>query len=296
LDDCHHTFTGSERQAIVSMLNSGSRQRTPYAFGDDVYYLFGPKAFASNAPLPRSLASRCIPIVLRRKKPAEAVVRFDLQTQADPIQDLRNFMKAFCDASMQAPKSSIGEPAPNMPPAFTAHQQDCAEPLLHLANLIGGSWAARARAAIVAVFQLVEDSEPIQVLADIRASFLLHGNPVHLTTADLLASLISCEDRPWSSWPASPLKSGRRLRTLLRRFGIESDNLRLEGDKILKGYKLVDFQDAWERYLQPLTHHVRSVEPAAVPNGSTLRSATESASATPSATANSLISNSLQGA
>ena len=29
----------------------------------------------------------------------------------------------------------------------------------------------------------------------------------------------------------------------------------LEGDKILKGYKLVDFQDAWERYLQPVTHH-----------------------------------------
>lgn len=294
LDDCHHTLTSSERQAVISMLNSGSRERTPYAFGDHVYCLFGPKVFAGNAPLPRSLASRCIPIVLRRKKPSEAVVRFDPLTQAGTIQDLRNFMKAFCDASVETPKSAAGEPATNMPTALTAHQQDCAEPLLHVANAIGGHWPDRARAAIVAAFELVEDSEPVQLLADIRASFLLHGNPVHLTTADLLASLISCDDRPWSSWPANPLKSSRRLGGLLSPFQIGPSNLKIEPGKVLKGYRLKDFQDSWERYLSPLTKVATSGELDPIEDEMVAGSATKSAPATSSATANSTISNELE--
>jgi hypothetical protein len=41
----------------------------------------------------------------------------------------------------------------------------------------------------------------------------------------------------------------RRLAQLLKPFGIRSRDVRTNGSK--KGYKLEDFQDAWERFLPP---------------------------------------------
>lgn len=75
LDDCHHTFGPSERQPVVALLNSGSDASPCYFSGALEYYLFGPKAFAGNASLPRSLAARCIPITLRRRKSTDQIAR-----------------------------------------------------------------------------------------------------------------------------------------------------------------------------------------------------------------------------
>src|SRR5215471_6308310 len=76
LDDCHHGFGPSERQILVAMLNCGSRSDLFYCTADNEYWLFSPKALAGNSPLPRSLASRCIPILLHRKKPGDVVIPF----------------------------------------------------------------------------------------------------------------------------------------------------------------------------------------------------------------------------
>src|SRR5262249_27063458 len=80
LDDCHHTFGPSERQPLIAVLNTGSQKTGRYILGPTEYCLFGPKAFASNEPLLRSLAPRCIPINLRRRKPSDSVRRFDRKT------------------------------------------------------------------------------------------------------------------------------------------------------------------------------------------------------------------------
>jgi hypothetical protein len=61
LDDCHHTFSRSELQPVLSLLNSGSDNWSFFPRGEKDYNFFGPKAFASNAPLPRSLAARLSP-------------------------------------------------------------------------------------------------------------------------------------------------------------------------------------------------------------------------------------------
>src|SRR5215813_823234 len=76
LDDCHHTFAPAERQPVLALLNSGSQAACTYIDGLARYSVFGPKAFASNTRLPRSLDSRSIPIVLRRKRPADVIARF----------------------------------------------------------------------------------------------------------------------------------------------------------------------------------------------------------------------------
>jgi hypothetical protein len=293
LDDCHHTLSSSERQPLLAMLNSGTRAASRYVLGSTEYCLFSPKAFASNAPLPRSLASRCIPIVLRRKKPSEVAARFHPQAPLSPeVEELVHTLDSLNAAWLA---ESAAETPDDLPANLTARQQDCAEPLLHIADAIGGPWPARARAAIVAAFQLVEDSESIQLLADIRNSFLLHSDPEHLTTADLLASLVTCENRPWSSWNPTPIKSGRRLGVLLRGFGIRPINLKIERGKVLKGYKFADLQDAWERY-RPASPEIQIyAESHQAVDEIAAGSATNNASATPSASSNSLLINDLQG-
>lgn len=251
LDNCHHILGSSERQPLLAMLTSGARQTALYACGDTEYCLFGPKAFAGNGHLPRSLAEHCIPIVMRRKRPAESVSRFNPDAVSKAAADLLDWLKTVRDnATRFAAKAN--ETPQALPPNLTARQQDCAEPLLHIADAIGGNWPQRARNAIVAAFKLSQDSAPVQALSDVRAWFYLKNNPEYLFTRDLLPLLTSMDYRPWGSWTN---KSGRKLGKLLFTFGIFSRSLKFEEngkEKKIKGYVLKDFKDAWERYLPPI--------------------------------------------
>lgn len=245
LDDCHHTFGPSERQPLLARLNSGSRRFTWYSVGSDWFRFFGPKVFAGNARLPRSLAERCIPIVLRRKKATEKVSRFDPLTPVIPL-NLLAWIAIWCLDNSDT-LTRLAQQAPlGMPDSLTPHQSDCAEPLLHIANHIGGPWPEKIRAAFNAIFGLGDWSESVQALYDVRSCFNAKDNPEYLLSRDLLPLLTSMDQRPWSGWTT---RSGRKLGALLHPFGIASRRLNIGDDKGIKGYLIEDFKDAWERYL-----------------------------------------------
>jgi len=245
LDDCHHSFGRSELQPIVALLNSGSDTGGFFPSGDEDYYFFGPKAFAGNSPLPRSLAARCIPIVLRRPRPEEKFARLEFSGVEDVARPLVHRLKEWTQDVRTALIQAAKNDPPDLPLTLSPGQRRCAEPLLHIADVARGSWPAKARAALTAVFDLAEASLPLQMLSDVRSIFTLKENPEYLATSDLLSQLRTMESRPWSDWHA---KSGRRLGSLLRPFGISSNTLHREGAEF-KGYRVQDFQDAWERYL-----------------------------------------------
>jgi hypothetical protein len=269
LDDCHHTFTGSERQPALVLLNSGSECHSFFPWGENDYYFFGPKAFASNAPLPRSLAARCIPIALRRAKPSE---KFDrslpgMEESRDIRRGLEHWAKSIRPALAEA---AHNQPA-QLPLTLSPIQRRCIEPLLHIADFAGGAWPARARAAAVAVFNLAETSPHLQMLWDVRTIFRAKDDPEYLPTADLLSELRRMDARPWSEWGP---KSGKRLGSHLRPFGISSQHFnRSEGQ--FYGYARKDFQDAWERYLSDLSTAVRVEELPALPAPASRGSAAE---------------------
>ena len=256
-DDCQHTFAPSERQRILAMLNSGSRIPCLNMDRIKVYDAFNPKAFATSGRLPRSLAARCIPILLRRKKPSEVVTRFNGQ-QAKANLSLKESLETWVNANEDLFEDASNH-LPALPPAFTARQLDCAEPLVYIADLAGGPWPQRARTALVALFEVADCSEGLQMLSDIRSMFHLRNNPEHILTRDLLAELITHENRPWAAWHG---KSGKKLGRLLSPFGISSQTL-WEGEDSFKGYKLEDFQDTWERYLPPLSVTPQQSQPTA---------------------------------
>src|SRR5205807_2541176 len=101
LDDWHTLFGSSDAQPIIGFLNAGSTGGLRHVFrpgnerpGDDDSpsvaspIIYCPKAFAGLGDLPSSLADRCIPIALQRKKPDERVLPFWLDValmQAAPL-------------------------------------------------------------------------------------------------------------------------------------------------------------------------------------------------------------------
>jgi hypothetical protein len=247
IDEYQYSFSPSERQTLVAILNCGSELASRYSHADDDYFVAAPKAFAGNTRLPESLASRCIPIILRRAKLSEPIRHLfpdDLSRLATSFREwLENWaseagprLKEACDKSIQ------------FPPALTPRQRQCAEPLLRIANLLGGAWPARARTALAALFGCCEYNDQVQILRDIRDLFFLNGQPEKLPTRDLLSYLRALENRPWSRWGS---RSGNSLSDLLRPFGIFPSDMKVDGAS-LKGYRLRDFQDAWDRYAGPV--------------------------------------------
>lgn len=248
LDDCHQAFNGSERQPLVALFNSGTRASGRYARYRCEYCVFGPKAFVcgNHDDLPRSLASRCIPIVLHRRKASEVLSRFHRGMPPADAESLLQHLADWAEGNASALAKSADRAPDRLPPGLAPHQQDCAESLLHIADLLAGPWPEKARAALTGVFNLAGGSRSVQMLFDVREAFASKGNPAYLATCDLLTVICGLEHRPWSEWPRN---SGRRLATLLHPFGIASRNLRVDAETVLRGYLLRDFHDAWDRYL-----------------------------------------------
>ena len=179
------------------------------------------------------------------------MARFDFQTACDETIKLRRQLEQWANDNLQVLGKASRNAPDKLPAYLTAREQDCAEPLLHIANRIGGPWPERTRTAIQALLKLTSASAPIELLEDIRVVFAFRQNPEYLTTADLFTILASLEFRPWSGWSRGA--AGNKMGALLHPFEIKSRNLKIAEDKVLKGYLFKDFQDAWERYLPPFT-------------------------------------------
>ena len=133
LDDSHHSFGSSERQPVLALLNSGSEATSIFAFRTASYSVYGPKAFAGDFPLPPSLASRCIPIVLHRRKASDPVRPFvpdDLERLTDTFQ---HWFQDWSQENSNRLVENRNKPV-QLPPGLTPRQQQCAEPLIRVAN------------------------------------------------------------------------------------------------------------------------------------------------------------------
>jgi Protein of unknown function (DUF3631) len=250
LDNYHHTLGRSERQGLLAMLCSGVSAVQRYAAGKEEYWLFGAKAFAGDGPLPCSLEGKCVPIRLVRKKPTETVARLNSSVRQNATALTRK-LQQWADEFALAIAQAATRPPANIPTGIILPELNNSEPLLHIADVVGGTWPERARTAIVAIYSGVEESLSMMALADVRSSFFDKEYPPYLLTRDVLDFFATLEHRPWSGWPK---KAGGRLGALLRPFGIRSRQINFPSGKRPKGYVLTDFKDVWERYLPPMIY------------------------------------------
>src|SRR5262249_13343848 len=146
----------------------------------------------------------------------------------------------------------MAEARPEMPSGIEDRDADVWEPLLAIADAVGGDWPVRARGAALALVGAARVAEPslgIKLLADLKTLFdasTLDAMPTEV----ILSRLTELPESPWGDLGAKPIND-RKLGRRLREYGVKSRAIRV-GDKTPRGYLREDLQDAWLRYLPAL--------------------------------------------
>jgi putative DNA primase/helicase len=207
-----------------------------------------PKVIAAIGRLPDTLADRCIVITMQRKTANEHCERMRDVNGAE--------LRAQCAQWAREHRDEIAKAQPALPPNLNDRAADIWEPLLIIADIVGGQWPELARQAAVKLSS--GDEEPTLLgyfLQDLRAVFKF-AKTDRMFSRDIVELMNPIHDRPWED-----LRRGREINEWwlgqhLRELGIKSRTVWI-GDVSAKGYLLEDFEEAFRRYLPQagMTNH-----------------------------------------
>jgi hypothetical protein len=205
---------------------------------------FAAVALAGLGWLPDTILSRAVVIRMRRRHAGEQVEGFRRRHAKAEGFEVRTKIETWA-------RSKRGEIEwPTMPVEIQDRDADVWEPLIAVADAVGGSWPARARAAAVALVaenKEIEISLGIRLLADLRTVF---GSEEQMTSREVVKALVDLDESPWGDMKGKPLDE-RWLANRLRLYGIKSKTIRV-GTATAKGYRREDLHDVWLRYLPSL--------------------------------------------
>jgi hypothetical protein len=185
--------------------------------------------------------TRSVLIRMRRRNQGESVEPFRRRVHQPDGDRVRQLIEHWVE--LLPPEITW----PELPPAIQDRDADVWEALIAVADLAGGTWPARARAAAVALVAEAKDAEPslgVRLLADLRTVF---GSADELPSKVILNALHAIEEAPWTNQKGKPLDE-RGLAHRLRQYGVRPKTIRI-GTGTPRGYTRSDFVDAWERYL-----------------------------------------------
>ena len=212
------------------------------------FNVFCPKVFAGiGNRLPDTVRDRSILITMRRSAPNEHRERFSHRKSPPTLKPLHD---EFSEWAIEAVPILV-DAEPVLPEELSDRAADIWEPLFAIADLAGGDWPERSRAAalVLSAGVNVEDgSLGVLLLKDIKAVLDATGKD-RIFTADLLTALCAIDVAPWGDLHGSgkPI-DGRRLARELKKYEISSDDVRID-ETVKKGYMREWFVDAWNRYL-----------------------------------------------
>jgi uncharacterized protein DUF3631 len=244
-----------DREDLRGMLNAGYRRGARvYRMGGNrmielqAFEVFSAKALAGIGKLPDTIASRSIPIRLKRRAPSEAIERFR-RREVEPTLEL---FRIELEKAAESLVDSLAGAHPELPDQLSDRAQDVWEPLFAIADMAGGEWAAKARHAAVKLCtqkEVEDDSIGVLLLADIR-TVSGGGFTNRMSTKDLIAWIAAIEESPWATYGrGEKLITATQIASLLRPFEIHSRTVRLPDGATAKGYLLEQFYDAFARYL-----------------------------------------------
>jgi hypothetical protein len=213
------------------------------SFRAEVFKVFAPIVLAGIGGLPDTVLDRSIMITLQRAPNRGTTTRRPLR--ARDLDKLRAALVPHLISHAPAVEAALAFGATNIPPGLSDRAADCWAPLLAIADLAGGAWPARARAAAVALSG--GGGAPSQrelLLADLRG-IVDHARgeavkvwlawawgagrrqgsrpaPIrHIRSTVLVSALMGMEDRPWPEYGRDGKGiTPQRLATMLKPFGI----------------------------------------------------------------------------
>jgi hypothetical protein len=247
--------------SVPRMVGEGKRMEIRY------FDVFGPKAFAGIGNLPETVATRSIPIRLEKMPRSERVERFRRRYVDAGVADLLTQLAEWSDSVTP----SLQDAQPSLPDLLSDRQWDIWEPLFAISDLADVGADARSAAVHLHAGALWQASAGLLALEHLREVFDGHDR---MPTKDVLGELVIRDDGPWAVWWGNDVDAGHlkgpasRLAKLLREFGVQPKQFKLEGQKE-RGYERGDFEKVWDRYLSPLTP---------VANGTTVPGTSEMAS------------------
>lgn len=274
-----HGKAGDGNEDLRGLLNSGYRKGATAGRaairGKEIvteeWPSFSAVALAGLNQLPDTLMTRSIVIPMKRRRTGQRVEPYRRRVNASEAKMLYDRLARFA-AGVRA---DVAEAWPDLPEGIEDRDADIWEPLLAIADAVGGHWPETARDAGIAMVARSKEKPAtlgIQLLADIRAVI---ADRDRIWTADLLTGLHEMETSPWGSIKGSPIDS-RFLARTLRKYEIQQPRSIRIGSVTAKGYLLEHFADAFERYLPavpdvPHVPHPETGERAGNPQNSTYR-------------------------
>jgi putative DNA primase/helicase len=247
IDEYDAFLKGNEEMRGV--LNAGFEydgcviRTNPKTFEPTEFNVFCAKVISGIGHLPDTLKDRSIMLELRRKRKDETRERL---RYADPteFEIIKDKLAQWSDGNIEA----LRDARPVLPESLNDRAQDCWEPLLAIADQVGGEWSEIARDVAIAISGSEEASPSIneELLADIKLIFQ-SVNTLNISSFDLLFKLCEDDELPWATWNKGKPMTPRQLSTRLSDFNVSSKQIR-QGAKTMKGYVVADFQDAFDRY------------------------------------------------
>lgn len=202
-------------------------------------------ALAGLDDLPDTIMTRSVVVRMRRRAPGERVEPWRLRTCGPDAEALAERLRAW--AQHVGPRAGVTWP--EMPEGVEDRSADVWEALLAVADLAGGPWPSRGRAAAVAMVARSREKAltvGVLLLRDVRAVFAAEGVE-KLSSEVLVDHLTDLDESPWGDLRGKPLDA-RGLSRRLGKYGIGPKAQR-DGSRVFKGYARSDFSDAWSRYL-----------------------------------------------
>lgn len=238
VDEVDAIFTGVANEDLRGVLNSGYKRNGTalrYDKGEvTTFSTFCPKLLAGidNGQMPDTIADRCIPITLKRKRGDVEIERFMWRKVERDAEVLADAIMAWVKLNMDP----LLDAEPTLIDTISDRAFEIAEPLLAIADRIPG-WHQRGRDALTTL--LTKDdaklSKSAQVLLFVK-TYMEANDTDRISTAVILEAF------------DIDGKSGKVLGSMLKPYGIQSKTMHV-GGKVAKGYAKTDFVDAWERYL-----------------------------------------------
>jgi hypothetical protein len=215
-------------------------------------------ALAGLNQLPDTLMTRSIIINMKRRRPDQVIEPYRRRVNGGDALDLLSRLAVLGEGI----RAEIEDAWPVLPESIQDRDADIWEPLIAIADAVGGEWPTMARETAVAMVASTKDKPAtlgIKLLSDLRIIFTERER---LSTHELLDVLIKLELSPWANVKGEPIDS-RFLARLLTKYDIETGKTFKINGHPLRGYERSQFFDAWARYLPATTsENAQPTQPA----------------------------------
>ena len=211
---------------------------------------FCPKILAGIGRPPDTIVDRSIPILIHRRLKTQPCQKYRRQdrAKAKPIHDAVE--KWSADPELQ---KTLRESQPQMPESLTDRQEDIWEPLLAIADSIGGDVPRQAREAAGILCDNGED-ELGYGATQLLAIQKVVGDRDRISSADLINGLWETEALPsrfLDDNEPNHKKIGHWLSKFIKSYGGKPARKLRFGDQTLKGYEGAELKQVFDRYCPP---------------------------------------------